>query len=118
MDTHIKRLRSSLEEYRSCIVTLRGVGYRFDDHIFELLTKNGELPEKPTGDGNEAGQSPQNENTGNGVSLDQTPPSGIAQESMVSVRILTISSTPYLTIVSARLTPVNATVQMIRQELI
>ena len=32
-DTHIKRLRSSLEEYRSCIVTLRGVGYRFDDHI-------------------------------------------------------------------------------------
>ena len=85
---------------------------------FELLTQNGELPEKPTGDGNEAGQLPQNENTGNGVSLDQTPPSGIAQESMVSVRILTISSTPYLTIVSARLTPVNATVQMIRQELI
>lgn len=85
---------------------------------FELLTKNGELPEKPTGDRNEAGQPPQNENTGNGVSLDQTPPSGIAQESMVSVRILTISSTPYLTIVSARLTPVNATVQMIRQELI
>ena len=33
LDTHIKRLRSSLEEYRSCIVTLRGVGYRFDDHI-------------------------------------------------------------------------------------
>ena len=85
---------------------------------FELLTKNGELSEKPTGDRNEAGQPPQNENTGNGVSLDQTPPSGIAQESMVSVRILTISSTPYLTIVSARLTPVNATVQMIRQELI
>ena len=85
---------------------------------FELLTKNGELPEKPTGDRNEAGQPPQNENTGNGVSLDQTPPRGIAQESMVSVRILTISSTPYLTIVSARLTPVNATVQMIRQELI
>lgn len=85
---------------------------------FELLTQNGELPEKPTGDGNEAGQLPQNENTGNGVSLDQTPPSGIAQESMVSVRILTISSIPYLTIVSARLTPVNATVQMIRQELI
>ena len=26
LDTHIKRLRSSLEEYRSCIVTLRGVG--------------------------------------------------------------------------------------------
>ena len=99
---------------------------------FDLFEGNGELPEKPTdgeneavlppekptGDGNEAGQLPQNENTGNGVSLDQTPPSGIAQESMVSVRILTISSTPYLTIVSARLTPVNATVQMIRQELI
>ena len=33
LDTHIKRLGSSLEEYRSCIVTLRGVGYRFDDHI-------------------------------------------------------------------------------------
>lgn len=33
LDTHIKRLRSSLEKYRSCIVTLRGVGYRFDDHI-------------------------------------------------------------------------------------
>lgn len=99
---------------------------------FDLFEGNGELPEKstdeeneavlplekPTGDGNEAGQPPQNENTGNGVSLDQTPPSGIAQESMVSVRILTISSTPYLIIVSARLTPVNATVQMIRQELI
>ena len=33
-------------------------------------------------------------------------------------KFLTISSTPYLTIVSACLTPVNATVQMIRQELI
>ncbi len=33
LDTHIKRLRSSLGEYRSCIVTLRGVGYRFDDRI-------------------------------------------------------------------------------------
>lgn len=85
---------------------------------FDLFAGNGELPEKPTGDGNEAGQSPQNENTGNGVGSDQTPPSGIAQESMLSVRILTISSTPYLTIVSARLTPVSATVQMIRQELI
>ena len=54
----------------------------------------------------------------NEIYLDQKSPSEIAQESMVSVRILTISSTPYLTIVSARLTPVNATVQMIRQELI
>lgn len=55
---------------------------------------------------------------GNGIYLDQAPPSVIAQESMVSVRILTISSTPYLTIVSARLTPVNATVRTIRQELL
>lgn len=70
---------------------------------FELLTGNGEPPEKPTGEENEAAP---------------PPPSSIAQESMVSVRILTISSTPYLTILSARLTPVNATVQMIRQELI
>ena len=60
---------------------------------FDLFAGNGELPEKPTdeeneavlppekptGDGNEAGQSPQNENTGNGVGSDQTPPSGIAQ---------------------------------------
>ncbi len=70
---------------------------------FELLTGNGEPPEKPTGEENEAAP---------------PPPSSIAQESMVSVRILTISSTPYLTILSARLTPVNAIVQMIRQELI
>ena len=55
---------------------------------------------------------------GNEIYLDQKLPSEIAQESMLSVRILTISSTPYLTIVSARLTPVSATVQMIRQELI
>lgn len=75
-------------------------------------------PEKPTSEGNEAGQAPQNEDPGKKNGSDQTPPSGIAQESMVSVRILTISSTPYLTILSARLTPVNATVQMIRQELI
>ncbi len=70
---------------------------------FELLTGNGEPPEKPTGEENETAL---------------LPPSSIEQESMVSVRILTISSTPYLTILSARLTPVNATVQMIRQELI
>ena len=31
LDTHIKRLRQSLGNYRDCIVTLRGVGYRFDD---------------------------------------------------------------------------------------
>lgn len=33
LDTHIKRLRSNLGKYRGCIVTLRGVGYRFDDRI-------------------------------------------------------------------------------------
>lgn len=113
---------------------------------FELLTGNGKSPEKSTDEesetssssgnltdeeketkqslekstveGNETNQLLQNENSGNGISSDQTPPSGIAQESMVSVRILTISSTPYLTILSARLTPVNATVHMIRQELL
>lgn len=30
LDTHIKLLRSSLGEYRKCLVTLRGVGYRFE----------------------------------------------------------------------------------------
>lgn len=30
LDTHIKLLRKSLGEYSRCIVTLRGVGYRFD----------------------------------------------------------------------------------------
>ena len=33
LDTHIKRLRQSLGSYRDCIVTLRGVGYRFDEQI-------------------------------------------------------------------------------------
>lgn len=31
LDTHIKLLRKSLGDYRDCIVTLRGVGYRFED---------------------------------------------------------------------------------------
>lgn len=31
LDTHIKLLRKSLGEYRDHIVTLRGVGYRFED---------------------------------------------------------------------------------------
>lgn len=31
LDTHMKLLRSSLGRYRSHIVTLRGVGYRFED---------------------------------------------------------------------------------------
>ena len=30
IDTHIKNLRSSLGPYRDCIVTLRGVGYKFE----------------------------------------------------------------------------------------
>lgn len=30
LDTHIKLLRKSLGDYSRCIVTLRGVGYRFD----------------------------------------------------------------------------------------
>lgn len=31
LDTHIKLLRKSLGRYADCIVTLRGVGYRFDE---------------------------------------------------------------------------------------
>ena len=30
LDTHFKVLRKSLQEYSSMIVTLRGVGYRFE----------------------------------------------------------------------------------------
>ena len=30
VDTHIKLLRKNLEDYGSLIVTLRGVGYRFE----------------------------------------------------------------------------------------
>ena len=30
VDTHIKMLRSSLKDYRKFIVTLRGLGYKFD----------------------------------------------------------------------------------------
>ena len=30
VDTHIKMLRSSLKEYRKFIVTLRGMGYKFE----------------------------------------------------------------------------------------
>jgi DNA-binding response OmpR family regulator len=33
LDTHIKLLRKSLGRYASCIVTLRGIGYRFDGNI-------------------------------------------------------------------------------------
>ena len=31
LDTHIKLLRSSLGQYRDWLVTLRGVGYRFEE---------------------------------------------------------------------------------------
>ena len=31
LDTHIKLLRKKLGNYASCIVTLRGVGYRFEE---------------------------------------------------------------------------------------
>ncbi len=30
VDTHIKMLRSNLGPYRDCIVTLRGLGYKFE----------------------------------------------------------------------------------------
>ena len=30
VDTHIKMLRSNLKEYRKFIVTLRGMGYKFE----------------------------------------------------------------------------------------
>ena len=33
LDTHIKLLRKSLGRYSDCIVTLRGVGYRFETKI-------------------------------------------------------------------------------------
>ena len=31
LDTHVKKLRGSLGPYRDCLVTLRGVGYRFEE---------------------------------------------------------------------------------------
>ena len=33
VDTHIKTLRMNLDGYKDCIVTLRGVGYRFEDQL-------------------------------------------------------------------------------------
>ena len=30
VDTHIKMLRNSIKEYRKFIITVRGVGYKFD----------------------------------------------------------------------------------------
>lgn len=87
-----------------------------EQHFYKRAEKNGGgFTEEIAGD---IQRDPFDLFKGNEIYLDQKSPSEIAQESMVSVRILTISSTPYLTIVSACLTPVNATVQMIRQELI
>lgn len=81
---------------------------------FDLIAGNKEPPEKPTG---EDDLSPQAINSRNEIGPEQTPANAITQESMLNVKILTIGSTPYLVLLSARLTPVNATVQMIRQEL-
>lgn len=81
---------------------------------FDLIAGNKEPPEKPTG---EDDRSPQAINSRNEIGPEQTPANAITQESMLNVKILTIGSTPYLVLLSARLTPVNATVQMIRQEL-
>jgi DNA-binding response OmpR family regulator len=35
VDTHIKMLRNSLAEYRKFVVTLRGLGYKFDSNNYE-----------------------------------------------------------------------------------
>lgn len=35
LDTHMKSLRKALGEYQKCIVTIRGVGYRFEDKDME-----------------------------------------------------------------------------------
>lgn len=88
--------------YQSLYTRAEKNGGSFTDKIegdiqrdpFELFSNNANPPEKPV------------------------PPNADKQESMLRVKILTISKTPYLVILSARLTPVNATVQMIRQELI
>ncbi|MCL2054382.1 MAG: response regulator transcription factor [Oscillospiraceae bacterium] len=37
IDTHIKMLRNSLGEYRKFIVTLRGMGYKFEDMVAESI---------------------------------------------------------------------------------
>ena len=31
IDTHIKNIRNNISEYRDYIVTIRGVGYKFED---------------------------------------------------------------------------------------
>lgn len=40
LDTHIKLLRKSLGRYADCVVTLRGVGYRFESALAEKSNKN------------------------------------------------------------------------------
>ena len=40
LDTHIKLLRKSLGRYADCVVTLRGVGYRFESALAEKPNKN------------------------------------------------------------------------------
>ena len=89
---------------------------------FELFSNNAIPPEKPTGDETESQPADLQVGLLNGKRSEKdhelVPPIAIAQESMLRVKILTISKTPYLMILSARLTPVNATVQMIRQELL
>lgn len=39
LDTHIKLLRKSLGRYADCVVTLRGVGYRFESAMAEKSSK-------------------------------------------------------------------------------
>ncbi|MCL2486106.1 MAG: response regulator transcription factor [Oscillospiraceae bacterium] len=41
VDSHIKSLRMNLGEYKDCVVTLRGVGYRFEDKKFESKNQAG-----------------------------------------------------------------------------
>ena len=48
LDTHIKLLRKSLGRYADCVVTLRGVGYRFESALAEKSNK------KSAGDGDAA----------------------------------------------------------------
>lgn len=117
--------------YQSLYTRAEKNGGSFTDKIegdiqrdpFELFSNNANPPEKLTEDENESQPDDQqadplknDDRLEKGHNL--VPPNADTQESMLRVKILTISKTPYLVILSARLTPVNATVQMIRQELI
>ncbi len=117
--------------YQSLYTRAEENGGSFTDKIegdiqrdpFELFSNNTIPPEKPTVDENESQPDDRNSNPLQNDDRpenehDLVPPNADVQESMLRVKILTISNTPYLVILSARLTPVNATVQMIRQELI